>query len=118
MRVFKATYRDRQGRPRESKAWYVEFRDHLEAVRRLPAFTDRKQSEELGRKVERLVCCVSNREAPDLGLARWLESLPAKQRDVLARWGLLDAKTTAAGKPLADHLSDFRDTLLAKGKHI
>ncbi len=36
-------------------------------------------------------------------------------RDVLARWGLIDVKATAAGKPLADHLNDFRDSLLAKG---
>ncbi len=115
MRVFKATYKDRHGRQRESSKWYVEFTDHLEIVRRLPGFTDRKQTEELGRKVERLVCGVSNREAPDLMLARWLETLPAKMRDVLARWGLIDAKATAAGKPLSDHLSDFRIALLAKG---
>jgi integrase len=115
MRVFKATYKDRHGRPRESSKWYVEFTDHLAIVRRLPVFTDRKQTEELGRKVERLVCGVANREAPDLMLARWLETLPVKMRDVLARWGLIDAKATAAGKPLFDHLSDFRTALVAKG---
>ncbi len=37
MRVFKATYRDRKGKVCESAKWYVEFRDHLERVRRLPA---------------------------------------------------------------------------------
>ena len=115
MRVFRATYKDRQGRQRESKSWYVEFRDHLEAVRRLPGFTDRKQTEELGRKVERLVCCRANHESPDLNLARWVETLPAKQRDVLSRWGLLDARAAAASKPLSEHLDEFRDTLSAKG---
>ena len=115
MRVFKASYKDRKGKSRETKAWYVEFRDHLEKVRRLPGFTDRKQTEELGRKVERLVCCRANGETPDLALCRWLETLPTKQRDVLSRWGLLDARSTAAGKALSAHVEDFHASLLDKG---
>ncbi len=51
MRVFKATYKDRNGQPRESSKWYVEFADHRETVRRLPGFTDRKQTEELGARL-------------------------------------------------------------------
>ena len=119
MRVFKATYKDRNGQPRESSKWYVEFSDHRETVRRLPGFTDRKQSGRIG--LAKLsgwfaVCPTANRL--DLALARWLETLPTKMRDVLARWGLIDAKATAAGKPLADHLKDFRAALLAKGNTI
>lgn len=39
----------------EAAKWYVEFRDHLERIKRLPAFTDKAQSEAFGRKIERLV---------------------------------------------------------------
>jgi hypothetical protein len=50
MRVFKASYKDRKGKARESAKWYVEFSDHREATRRLPGYTDKKQTEELGRR--------------------------------------------------------------------
>lgn len=115
MRVFRATYKDRQGRRREAAKWYIEFSDHLEAIRRLPAFTDKKQSEEFGRKIEKLVACRVNDEAPDLGLSRWLESLPKSVRTKLARIGLVSALRLTATAPLADHIADFHKALTAKG---
>jgi hypothetical protein len=44
-------------------------------VRRLPAFSDKAQSEAFGRKVERLVDCRSNNEPTDPELSRWIETL-------------------------------------------
>ena len=88
MRVFKATYKDRKGKARESSKWYVEFRDHLETVRRLPAFTDKKQSETAGRNIEKLVASKINGDPPDKELGRWLEALPKTLRDALARLGV------------------------------
>src|SRR5207244_2182383 len=55
MRVFKTSYRDKKGRTKEAAKWYVEFRDHLEIIRRLPAFASKAASEELGRNLEKLV---------------------------------------------------------------
>ena len=55
MRVFKTTYKDRDGRTKEAAKWYVEFKDHLETVRRLPAFVSKAASEEMGRNLEKLV---------------------------------------------------------------
>ena len=40
MRLFRATYKDRRGRPQESAKWYVEIR-HREVVRRLPDYADK-----------------------------------------------------------------------------
>ena len=54
-RVFKTTYKDRKGKTREAAKWYVEFRDHLDYVRRLPAFVSKAASEEMGRNLVRLV---------------------------------------------------------------
>ncbi len=55
MRVFKTTYRDRQGVTQESSKWYVEFRDHAETIRRLPAFTSKQASEAFGQNLEKLI---------------------------------------------------------------
>lgn len=115
MRVFKATYKDRKGKPRESAKWYVEFSDHRETTRRLPGYTDKGQTEQLGRNVLKLVAVRSNSESPDLALSKWLESIPAKMRETLARWDLLEARAHAASKALNVHLSDFHAALLAKG---
>ena len=115
MRVFKATYKDRQGRQRESSKWYVEFSDHGEKVRRLPGFTDKSETEKLGRKIKRLVCCRANHEPLDLELSKWVEAMPSAVRKGLARIGLLEAKTVAASKTLGEHLDDFDAILKAKG---
>lgn len=55
MRLFKATYRDRGGVLRRTAKWYVEFRDQREQYQRVPAFSNRAASEELGRRLEALV---------------------------------------------------------------
>jgi len=57
MRVFQSTYRDRAGTKRKTSKFYVEFKDHLQLTRRLPPFTDKRQSEALGRQIEKLVAC-------------------------------------------------------------
>jgi hypothetical protein len=49
MRVFRTSYKDKNGQKRIVQKWYVELRDHLETIRRFPAFTDKAQSEALGR---------------------------------------------------------------------
>ena len=54
-RLFKTTYNDAQGRTRQAAKWYVEFRDHNEIIRRLPAFTSKSASTEIGRNIVKLV---------------------------------------------------------------
>jgi len=115
MRVFKPERRDEKGKQQPYRKWYVEFRDHLETVRRIPAFTDRKASEELGRKIEILVASRLAGEAPDAALTRWLETTSPKLRGKLCKIGLLDASRAAAGKPLTEHVSDWEKYLQSKG---
>ena len=55
MRICKVYFRDRDGRKRQSQRWYVEFTDHRDAVRRFPAFVDKRASAEFGRRLETLV---------------------------------------------------------------
>ena len=115
MRVFRASYKDRKGQRQQSSKWYVEFTDHCETVRRLPGYTDKKQSGELGRKIEKLVVCRVNGKAPDKALSKWLETLPARICQRLAETGIIEGRILAASKPLAGHIGDFHVALLAKG---
>jgi len=116
MRVFKTTYRDRKGKQQEAGKWYIEFRDHAETIRRLPAFTDRKQSETAGRNVEKLVAARSNGEALDIELSRWFQGLPTRMQETLAGWGIVEGRAVVGRKPLDDHLDDFEAALQARGR--
>ena len=100
MRVFKATYRDRRGRTRESSKWYVEFKDHLEAVRRLPVFCDKGQSEQFGGNLVKLVAHRMNREPADVDLRRWLDGLSPNDVRQAGRPGPA-GRAKRVGRPIA-----------------
>ena len=68
MRVFRMTYRNQLGMIKQSRKWAVEFRDHKEIIRRLSGFTDKAQTHELGRKIEKLVAARANNEQPEPGM--------------------------------------------------
>jgi hypothetical protein len=74
---------------------------------RLAGFTDRTASESLGRHVKRLADCTAMREPLPADLAAWIEGLPGRLRDALAKFNLLAGARIAAGKPLPEHLADF-----------
>src|SRR5688572_24120566 len=112
MRVFKPKYKDRKGREREGKKWYLEFTDASGVARRLAGFTDRGTTAALGRGVQRLVDRGEIHEPLDPELARWVEKLSPGVRQRLAAVGLLDSKRLAAMRPLSGHLEDFRESLL------
>jgi len=121
MKLTRAHYRDRRtGERRELTKWYVRLviggRED-----RIPAFTDRRASLELGHKLERLAGLRAAGEHPDAALATWLAGLPGKLRTRLAKAGLLDRAAVASSKPLADHLADYRRALGDSGatrKHV
>src|SRR5690242_13737684 len=106
-RLFKTTYKDRKGKTRVAAKWYVEFKDQRDVVRRLPAFTSKPASEELGRNLVRLVeYHKATGGQTDPGLIPWLAGLPQPAREKLVSVGLLNSERAAAGKPLAEHLED------------
>lgn len=118
MRVFKSTYKARDGSKKETKRWYVEIRDHLRIVRRFPVFADKAQSLRFGEKLEKLVVAKQNGEPPNRELSAWLEQIPAKLIDRFVKIGLLDIQRAAAGKSLEGHLDDFEECLNAKGNSV
>src|SRR5690349_7434709 len=116
MRIFRITYKDKRGHTKTAAKWYIEFKDHLDTIRRLPAFTSKAASEEFGRNVVRLVDYhKATGGQVDPSLSRWLTDLPAQTRDRLVSIGLLDAQRVASSKLLSDHLDDFTAALTAKG---
>ncbi len=115
MRVFRTTYKARDGQTKMTRRWYVECRDHLATVRRFPAFSDKGQSEALGRQIERLIRYRASGEQPDPQLSRWLEQVPEKLRARFVSIGLLDSARASAGKPLSKHIDDFEQALRDKG---
>lgn len=118
MRVYKPTYTYKEKGKRKTKKiskWWIELRDHIGVIRRFPAFTDKGESEKVGRKIEKLVICNLNHEPPDRILSEWLEHIPEKLWDKLVQFGLLDSRRAAASKSLLGHLKDFEISLLAKG---
>jgi len=115
MRTFKPTYRNAQGRQKKVRRWWVELRDHNRIVRRFPAYSDRRQSEFLGRNIETLVALRANQTLPSGDVARWLEGISPKLREKLTSADIIDKRRAAAGKKLLDHLGDFEQSLLAKG---
>jgi len=120
MRVFKPYYY-RNGRRHQVKKWWIEFRDHLHIRRRVAAFTDKAQSEALGRKIVKLANYKAAGEYPDATLSRWLEQIPNKLQSRLAEFALLDTNKMAATKVLTEHVDDFIASLKAKErakKHV
>ena len=104
MRVFRMTYKDSKGDPKQSRKWAVEFRDHRETIHRISGFTDKNQTRELGRKVEKLVATRANHQPPDPTLHGWFESMPPKVRAKLVRLELLDSRQVAANQGTAEML--------------
>lgn len=122
MRVFKPTYK-KKGEPKEkakqSSKWWIEIRDN-NVVRRFVGLTDKRQTEQLGDQIERLVNCKAAGEQPDAKLTRWLADTSEKLRDKLVDFGILDASKAAGSKSLVIHICDFEKSLVSvngKDKH-
>jgi hypothetical protein len=114
MRLCRQQYKGRDGKTRESAKWYAEIKDHDGRRRRIPGFTDKGATAELGRQVERLVALRSVKQPPTPELSAWLEGMPAGFTRQLATWGILDSRHVGHSKPLSDHLGDFKRSLEAK----
>ena len=92
-RIFRQRYTTKTADGRrvtqQSRKWYVEYRDGQGIRRRVPGYTDKQATQQLGSDLERQ----SAREAS----------------------GLTDRFAGHRKRPLAEHLADWRTALLAKG---
>jgi len=127
MRVYQSTYKDRSGNTTKTAHWYIDFSDHQGTRRRLPGLSDKRQTEALGRRIVDLVGYKAGAQSLPPDMSKWIENLPPRVRNVLARIGLLDANRVAGMRPLAEHVDGgadgpgWRQFLTAKGnttKHV
>ena len=114
MRLFKPTYKGKNGKTKRVKKWWIETRDHLEIVRRFAAYSDKRVSESFGRNVQRLIDYKRNGDPPDTTLSLWLEQLSPKLQNRFVGIGLLEAKKIEAGKPLIEYLPEFEKTIISR----
>ena len=115
MRVCRQQYKARDGKTRQSANWYAEVKDHNGRYRRIPGFTDKGATAELGRQVERLISLRAVKQPPPPELSAWLEGMPATFSKRLVGWGILDQRHAPHGRTLLEHLKDFRESLVNKG---
>ena len=109
--AYRRSYRDPDGQKLRCRTYTIEVKVG-DRVERLSGFRDRKASEELGRRIERLANLRAGGEEPDAKLSRWIEGLPNQLRDRLAGLGLLTGRAAAATRQLSEHLDDYRQALL------
>ena len=96
-----------------TRKFYGVFADHNGVIRKLALFTDRKNSLEAARRVERLVSIRASGDAIPAEVSRFIENTLPTIRQKLAEWGIIDATKIAAGKSLEEHLKDWEAFLKA-----
>lgn len=97
-----------------AKRFTIELRDHQGIARRFSGLTDRRQTEQMGRRIEALAACRSAGERPDVELTRWLETAPPNLKTRLAEVGILDSTRVVASKSLDALIEDSARHLEAK----
>lgn len=115
MRVFKRK-RTIGGKVREDDKWSIEFRDHLDIVHRMGAFTDKQASTEMGNQIDKLVGWKRAGISPNPETQTWLNQVSPEFLQQFAEWGLVAAELANRDTPLPTHLQEFHDSLLAKGR--
>ncbi len=111
MRLFKPTYKDKAGKQRKVKKWWVELRDHNRTIRRFPGMTDKETTRLFGDQIQRLINCRATGEQPGANLSLWLAGTPARLRAHFVRIRLLKPGQAVGNKPLNEQLVDFRKSL-------
>ncbi len=115
MRIYKPTRRTADGKSLPYDKFYCELRTAAGRIMRLPGFENERLTGALGRNVQRLINLRASGETLPEDTTKWIETLPHQTAKVLARWGLLQGHTLAAGEPLSKHAADWIEYLRAKG---
>jgi len=115
MRVFRTTYKGRDGKEHKAPRFYVELRGPDGRMRRLAAYEDRSASKELGNKLRRLAELKEVSELPSGDLLEWVRNLESRLRKKLLRLGFLDPMREAGSTAVNDLLEDFTAALRARG---
>ena len=117
MRVFKRFYETKAGEKRRFSKYYIEVKDHLGILRKYPGFSDKRLTAALGAQVELLAAFKRAGQPPDAQLCQWLQGVSNELRMRLAKIGLIDVNRVSMGRPLTEHLDDYRQFIGDVTKH-
>lgn len=115
MRIFKPMYKNKRGKYKEVKKFWIEVIDRREKafrkVLRFPASESEKLSKKLGDNIQKRIDCIASGEPSPKLIDYFQDSTPKKLQDKLIKVGLLPARIKEAGKPLLDYLPDFQQAI-------
>ncbi|MHC4083978.1 MAG: tyrosine-type recombinase/integrase [Planctomycetota bacterium] len=113
MKTYLPTYKDRKGKRKKCSHYYLTFVDNREIRRRLPAYTDKKETDSLGVMVDKLL---DTNGRLDRDLKKWFAGLMPRVRNKLIEFGIVDGRGTVdhLTTPLSEHLRVFLESRRAK----
>jgi integrase len=120
MRLFKPIYKNKGGKHKEVKKFWIEVVDRRQKgfrkVLRFPASESESLSEKLGGKIQELIDYAAM-DNPNPQLIDWLQNYaPKKLQDRLIEAGLLPPSVKDADRPLIDYLPDFQQAIFQESK--
>ena len=92
--------------------WYLDFYDHLEIRRELPASEDEETTQLFGNYLHRLIDCRKHKDEPNPQLRAWIKALDKRYTAKFIQWGLLAGQIRKG--ILADELELFCDEINTK----
>jgi len=87
----------------EADCWSLEFRDKSDIKRYMKAYTNKGASEDLKKGIKQYLLCNAPTEDRDV-MQKWIAELPARERNKLIEFGMIDAENCAASSKSLDEL--------------
>src|SRR5262245_54324716 len=115
MSVYQPKYKNPDGTWSTSPTWWIEFKDHCRARRRVQGYPAKRATEDLERRIMELVYVRASGGVPSADLRVWCERLSPRLRAKLVEFGLLDKSHVAAAAPIDDHVKSWEAHLKSSG---
>lgn len=101
----------------EVSHWHIQFEDHLGIRRELKAYTNKDATQRDADNIQKLLDYNASHTPLNNELQEWIESISAATRNELIKFGLIDAERASIGKPLSEHIEEFKDHLTKKERN-
>ena len=116
MSVYLRCKENSAGRVAQGGKYWISFTDHQGIRRRMPALSDRRQSEALERQIESLAAARVGGDSATPEQERFIAGLPKAMVKKLVRWDILPGAKLEAARPLADQIADYIAAMTAQGR--
>lgn len=114
-KVSKKQLHNTQNTRKFSSEYYIDFLDHLGNARSVRYGKGRKNCEDAGRIIEKLVVLKKENDYPDSELTAWIKDSPPQVQGALISSGIITQPKNQAVVPLASHIAAWKDALLSQG---